>query len=180
MALLVLAGLSHMFGGWLAMTQYRMVLAGTTILYCTWPLMYQQASISLFSCGQAEFRGKRGKEGIHQASQGLGSELACNHFHHTLMAKESLKINPDSRKSETEFHFFMGEAVKPHCRGYRYMDPEELGTFWQSITFSFYNGSSTRGRTSMSTCQAPYTDLTILLQSVHSSQSVFGILVDFF
>lgn len=49
----------------------------------------------------------------------------------------------------------------------------------QSTTFSFYNVSSTRGRTSVSTCHAPHTDLTTPLQSVHNSQSVFGVFIDF-
>ena len=60
---------------------------------------------------------------------GLGSELAYCHFHHVLVAKESLKTSPDLRGGETEFHLFMGEAAKPYCRACRYMYPEELGTF---------------------------------------------------
>lgn len=55
-----------------------------------------------------------------------------------------------------------------------------LGHFYSSsTTLSFYSISSTRGKTSMSTCHAPYTALTIPLHSTHNSWSVFGVFVHF-
>lgn len=94
------------------------------------------------------------------------------------MARESFKPSPDSKGSETEFHLFMGEAAKAHCRGCGYINPKELGTILQSTTFSFSNVSCTRGRTSMSTCQVPDTALTTPLHSIHNSWSVVGVFVN--
>lgn len=74
MALLILAGLPHMFGGWLAVTWYRVVLAGTTMFPSIWHCIYHWASMSLFSCGQAEFWERERENRSHKASEGLAQK----------------------------------------------------------------------------------------------------------
>lgn len=60
------------------------------------------------------------------------------------------------------------------------MGPGEWGHSGSRPTiFSFYSVSSMRQRASVSTYHALCTDLTILLQRIHSSQSGFGGFIDF-
>jgi hypothetical protein len=106
--LLILAGLSHMFRHWLAMTWSRMVLARKTGLFYTWP--------DLACFHMAEFRCRQGARtqvythtGVHRSPGGMGSELAHYHSHCIPVAQVS---RPDSCRGKTEFYLFMEIAMK--------------------------------------------------------------------
>lgn len=112
-ALLIRAGYSYMFGGWLAVIWSRMVLVRTGVS-CTWPLMYQWVCFKVMRRTLCVFTGMwKRKRQEFTGTQGLDSKLVDCHFHHILVTKESLKTRPDSRGGEKGFHF-LWEKHLPH------------------------------------------------------------------
>lgn len=131
MALLILAGLSHVFGGWLAVTWPRVVLEGTTRLSCT------QLPWACFPMARQSSQTWQGSEARTQAHAYRGFSLGSLRLRLKIgtlsfslhSVGPSLKVSSDSGRGKTEFYLFMKTAIKSHCKKHRYMAPEEVGTF---------------------------------------------------
>lgn len=123
-ALLTLAGHSHMFWGWLTLGWSRMALNEK---------MSSPQCVLLSSSKVGQVCSLVAELWEWKNPRPLGSELAHWHCYHLLLAKANHKASPYSKGQENRFHLLVRGTVKTHWKSIAIGRGEELRPISQPV-----------------------------------------------